>query len=344
MFDLPACDLWHYLKASNRPIVLYGMGNGADAIINELEKYNITPSGVFASNGFVRGHSFHGFTVTDFLTAKKAFPDMIVLVSFGSQLPEVMKTVTTLDAESYAPDVPVCGGDVFTLDYCKAHLDEIKSVYDLLADEQSKKAFEANIIYKLTGRMDVLKGSESSEEEMLSLLKLSNNEKYLDLGAYNGDTVKKFIAHTATYKAIVALEPDKRSFKKLEANTQGIKGLTVINGAIKDRCGRVSFSNKGSRSSKTGEGTEIDAYSIDFLGNDFSFIKMDVEGEEANAIAGGAQNIKNGAKLLVSAYHKSEDIFALPLRILQINPNYKVYLRHLPYIPAWDTNYIFTEE
>ena len=43
-------------------------------------------------------------------------------------------------------------------------------------------------------------------------------------------------------------------------------------------------------------------------------------------------------KLNFSAYHRFEDIFRLAILIKEINPEYKIYLRHHPYIPAWDTN------
>ena len=77
-------DLWTYLKTATKPIVLYGMGNGADKIISVLNRYDIKISGVFASDGFVRKKVFHGFNVTDYKTAKDTFGDMIVLVCFGS--------------------------------------------------------------------------------------------------------------------------------------------------------------------------------------------------------------------------------------------------------------------
>lgn len=45
-------------------------------------------------------------------------------------------------------------------------------------------------------------------------------------------------------------------------------------------------------------------------------------------------------KLMVSAYHRSEDLFALPLQIQRIQPGYRFYLRRFPYIPAWEINLI----
>ena len=77
-------DLWNYLKQTKKPIVLYGMGNGADKIISVLNRYDIKVAGVFASDGFVREKYFHGFKVTDYKTAKETFGDMVVLVCFGS--------------------------------------------------------------------------------------------------------------------------------------------------------------------------------------------------------------------------------------------------------------------
>ena len=66
---------------------------------------------------------------------------------------------------------------------------------------------------------------------------------------------------------------------------------------------------------------------------------MDVEGFEREAIWGAAQTIAHYTpKLMISLYHRNEDIFELPLLIKMLNPNYKLYIRHQLYIPAWETN------
>ena len=67
-------------------------------------------------------------------------------------------------------------------------------------------------------------------------------------------------------------------------------------------------------------------------------IKYDVEGLEYEAILGSKNLIKKGSDLIVSLYHKSEDIYKLPLLVKSLNPSFKLYLRRLPYIPAWDLN------
>jgi hypothetical protein len=69
------------------------------------------------------------------------------------------------------------------------------------------------------------------------------------------------------------------------------------------------------------------------------FIKYDVEGSEHEALIGSAETIRrNAPRLLVSLYHRSEDLFALPQLIRQLYPQSKLYLRKLRYIPAWDIN------
>ena len=57
------------------------------------------------------------------------------------------------------------------------------------------------------------------------------------------------------------------------------------------------------------------------------------------ALRGSVDTIKNNeTDLLVSLYHKSEDLFTLPLMLRELLPNHKFYLRKHPYIPAWDIN------
>ena len=69
------------------------------------------------------------------------------------------------------------------------------------------------------------------------------------------------------------------------------------------------------------------------------YIKYDVEGSEKEALVGSSNTIKaHSPKLLVSLYHRSEDMFALPLLVKKLNPDYSLYLRRFAYIPAWDLN------
>ena len=138
---LPSLDLWQYLAATDKKIVMYGMGNGADKILAVCERYGIEIADFFASDGFVRGHSFHGKVVLSYSDTKAKYgaENMIVLISFGSSLPDVLELLRRVDAEceTYAPDVPVCDGEIFNYEFFNSHKDEIEKVHSLLADDES---------------------------------------------------------------------------------------------------------------------------------------------------------------------------------------------------------------
>ncbi|MBO7519534.1 MAG: hypothetical protein J6T73_02045, partial [Clostridia bacterium] len=151
-------DIWNYLESARKPIVLYGMGNGADAVISACEKYGIKISGVFASDGFVRAKTFHSMPVTDYETAEKVFGDMIVLLCFGTSLPPVIENIKRIAKENelYAPDVPVCGDALFCREYYERRKAEFDEVYSRLCDDASRKTFSNIVSYKLSGDINYL--------------------------------------------------------------------------------------------------------------------------------------------------------------------------------------------
>lgn len=339
-------DIWQTLKEADKPILLYGTGNGADKILAECDKYGIKVSGVFASDGFVRERFYKGFKVLSLSDAENTFCDFIALFAFGSNRPEVIENIKKIASRHplFAPEVPVCGGEIFNLEYAKKHSEELKTVYDMLADETSKKVFSETVLFKLDGDIKHLFACETEEDEAFKhILKLKSGSSFLDLGAYNGDTVLDFIKRVGTFSHITAVEPDKKSFLKFCRNTENFN-IERINSAISNECGFVPFSFKKSRGSVVGGEDSIESITIDSLckNKSFDYIKFDVEGKELDAILGGKMTIKKDKpKMLVSAYHKSDDYFNIPLAVHKINPDYKIYMRHYPYVPAWDTNFYF---
>ena len=119
-------ELWQYLKETKKPILLYGMGLGADKIIEVCNSKGIEIADFFASDGFVRGHSFHGKVVLSYSGAKEKYGSFIVLLSFASSLPDVIELIKKVASENelYAPDVPVAGNELFDMEYYKAHKEE----------------------------------------------------------------------------------------------------------------------------------------------------------------------------------------------------------------------------
>ena len=187
-------DLWSYLKNCEKPIVLYGTGNGADKVIDRLNADGTKISGIFASDGFKKGKIFRGFTVSSYSELAERYPEMVVVMCFGSSRSEVIDNVKRLMQKHtvFVADVPVYGNTVFDLAFARQNAKKIRATYSLLSDEPSKKVFENTVLFKITGNPNYLFEIESPRSEVFSLLNLKNNESFLDLGAYNGDTVIEF--------------------------------------------------------------------------------------------------------------------------------------------------------
>ena len=345
-------DLWSYLSSATKPILMYGMGNGADKILAVCERYGIKIADFFASDGFVRGHSFHEKRVLSYSEAKEKYGDFIVLLSFASSLTDVIDNIKKIssEVELYAPDVPVFGDNLFNMKFFNDHKEDFEYAYSLFGDERSKEVFENVISYKLSGKIDYLFLSDDCESDVMdSVLKPKGIKRYVDLGAYNGDTIRSLMSYTDSLDEIIAFEPDRRNFRKLTEYKDSVDSpkITAYNIGAWDSKGELCFDPSGNRNANistapTGKKTvTVSVDSVDNICLDLApdYIKYDVEGSEKEALLGSRITIeRHSPRLLVSAYHRSEDLYLLPRLIKELNADYKLYLRKLPYIPAWDLN------
>ena len=338
-------NLWDKLKNTNKPIVIYGMGDGAIKIMNVCEHYGIKISEIFASDDHVRGHSFLGYEVKTLAKVEEEYDDFIILLAFAAFEENLMNKIYSIAEkhELYAPDVPVFGDGLFTLDYIKDNESHFDFVYNKLADEYSKKVFTDILNFKVSGKIDYLKNiSTTRNQDYTELLPLKDDMTYVDLGAYDGDTIKEILSHKITPKRIIAFEPDPKNFRKLTNNTTEYNNVETYNIGSYSHETTLSFNNKAGRNSALGsEGKhiEIPVNSVDNIlqGNEVHYIKMDVEGAEYETIIGCTECIKHFKPALgVAAYHRNEDLFKLPELILSLNGDYKLYIRHNYYIPAWE--------
>ncbi len=349
-------DMWLELKKLNKPIVVYGMGNGADKLFSRLERYGVTPSDIFASDGFVRGHSFHGMRVKSFSEIKAEYSDFAILLSFASNRCEVIEMLNDIDQshDLYIPDMPVAGEEYFDSDFYNSHYDEIVRAYDALADEDSKNAFSSIIRYKLSGRMKHLRAAYSTKDELYSTLPCEKIMHFTDVGAYNGDTLREAMEYFPSLKSAYAIEPDFKNFKRLKKYTDTIENfdIKILNAAAWDSSMDGKFISSGNRNSSVNStssyehsDTAVPLVAIDELNLSTDFIKYDVEGAEYEALVGSLKTIEeNSPALLVSLYHRSRDIFYLINFLASSLSGYKMYLRRLMCVPAWEIDLILVKD
>ncbi len=339
-------SVWERLKTCGKPVVLYGMGDGADKVLAAFEKYGITASAVMASDGFVRGQSFHGFRVKKLGEIEREYGDFVIALCFASQLPDVMAHIKEVAQKhtTLVPGVPVFGGVMFDGEFIKKYREGINSAYSLFEDGLSRRVYENVLRFYYTGEIELLDEITTGKDEAFkNILKLGQNELYVDLGAYNGDTIDEFLRYSGgSYRKIVAFEPNGKNFKKLSEHCLDMKNTELWQLGAYSHNTILTFNNKAGRNSAiadSGVQTRVAAVDTILCGAAATYIKADVEGADFETLIGAKNTLKNfKPKLNFSAYHRFEDIFRLPLLIKKLNPEYKIYLRHHPYIPAWDTN------
>lgn len=355
-----SADVWARMAASKVPLYMYGTGNGADRILDIMNERGIAISGIFASDGFVRNRVFRGFQVRSYSDICSECADFAVIIAFGSSRSEVMDNVARIAGERtvFCPDVPAVGSTLFDSDFFCENYDKFSAVYDLFSDARSREVYSDIINYKLTGDISYLEHSAESVEPGEALLDYSKYRCILDLGAYTGDTVKYAVENMPKLEKIIAFEPEPRAFRKLSeyAQTQKIQ-IIPVNAAAWDTDTTLTFTGgvgRGSTADAEGRKSHRGQHSYETValtpdtaanGSKVDYIKYDVEGAEARALLGSRRTIEaSQPDLLVSLYHRSEDIFELPQLVHKLCPNHSLYLRRKRGFPAWDINLYATSE
>ena len=167
------------------------------------------------------------------------------------------------------------------------------------------------------------------------IVRLSSCEVFIDGGMYIGDTADQFLKRTSgQYRHYYGFEPDKANYSAAVKHLTGKRDATTIEKGLWSHETSLPFSaSLGSSSALDSSGSEtiavtaLDAYFSDKPPP--TYIKMDIEGAELMALK-GAENIirSHKPKLAISAYHKPEDVYTLPMLIRSYRNDYKFYLRH----------------
>jgi len=347
--------LWEYLQSAKKPIVMYGTGDGADKILSVMAHYELKPACFTASGDFGMKPRFRDYEVLTFDETERRFGDFIVLICFGSDKSPVLDRFYEIAQkhEVYAPDMPVVGEPLenFTPDYIEKNRDNLEKVRKMLADDRSKKVFDGWLDYRLSGKIDILESISTPRAETISLLKLKQDEFFIDAGAFNGDTVEEFITATSgKFTKIIAIEPDIKNYtalrRKFYAYGSGI--FKPINAAAWNADQQVEFIEKSGKAGTVGAGSsrpsaQINGMKIDTIcgENKPTYIKIDVEGAEQQVLQGAKSVItKHKPKMIVSLYHRTEDMHSLPILIHSMNQRYKFYLRKTRCLPGWEFNLI----
>jgi FkbM family methyltransferase len=261
--------------------------------------------------------------------------------------------------------------------YLQLHQEKINKVYDLLEDDKSKSLFVARLATQLNWDcincyssflrefsepiklFGSFQGYLPPAHNLLALgdgienffyfnndvIKLENDLVYVDIGAYNGDSIRSLLQTLRTkrlsFKEIIAFEPDSKTHEMLRKTIPNLEGISINQIGLADFTGRHKFRSSdvpglpGSAGLSSQGDIEIDVVRLDdYLdGKSVDFIKMDAPHGGQVAIRGAAKTISRySPQLAFGAYHDWNEVFEIPFLISQINPSYRLYLRHTAFL------------
>lgn len=163
------------------------------------------------------------------------------------------------------------------------------------------------------------------------------NEVFVDCGAFDGDSLQEFLERRRqVFDQFLAIEPDPANCKALRSRIESLSletqnKIQVIQSVVGAKHELVTFNATGTAGSGIGKGSyQVECAPLDdILANTKpTFIKMDIEGAEPDALLGAHQTIgKNTPALAICLYHAQEHLWQIPLQVQSFSDQYSFYLR-----------------
>ena len=333
-------------------IVLCGAGFALKHIYQKLSKAGCRIVSIVDRNPSLHGKIVMERHVVDCLDSiAKAYPNAIYVVSSPVYFWDILR-----DLEKIFPALSICPLDFDCSHYFSGrafrnflfdNLERFNHFHSILSDQLSRNVLVNVVRAHITGqRRDFENACSGMDDWYLfdSLLRPAKGCSYVDCGAFDGDTVFRFInAASDGYDEIVAIEPDERCHERLVRNlrVQNVSRVTVVKDGASNTKGVFSFISDGMYSAvkggnasaleKSSEVTEIHTDTIDAIlgGRKANLIKMDIEGGEYMALQGCRETIeRHQPDLAICVYHNIDDFVRIPELIMEINPGYRLLLRH----------------
>jgi FkbM family methyltransferase len=335
------------LKQSDKKLVLWGGAACAKKSYSFLKNNDIIVDAIAVSKKYHKPNSkIEHMNVVVLEDYVKENPDCNIFVAFAGYKEELAENIKEYIHKFYCIDMigVLALGEYYMIDdtYLSAHGNDLEWLKNELSDDKSKKAFDDFIHQKSTGVYE--KDYTDNQYFDNEIIRFDESEIFVDCGAYTGDTVQSFITnavHTCGggEQSVYAFEPDEANYLQLLKMKNKIPNLHCINKGVWNCSGILKFSkneNMSASSAITDDGeVEIEVSTIDEVVGDekVTFIKMDIEGAELNALKGAEKTIlAHKPKLAICIYHKPEDLYEIPRYIKSLVPEYKLYCRnHSPH-------------
>jgi FkbM family methyltransferase len=334
-----------------RRLVLFGAGNLGRKVLRVLRSQGIEPLAFADDTTTLWGTKIDGVPVLSPVAAADQFGRsaafVVTIFTRGSNLSSLRMRLLELSCVKVVPFLSLLWKYPHE---CLPHMavdlphrilrqkDDVRDAFILLGDDVSRREYVTQVRWRLLQDFDVFLPPISQEQYFPDdLFTLVAGEVFVDCGAFDGDTIRAIIKRRPDFGRIVALEPDPTNFQHLEEYLSElpslirdrISPLRLALGAVKGKVRFEAAGTEGSKISEQGE-VEVECDVLDDLldGCIPTYIKMDIEGAESDALRGATRVIhQNSAIWAVCLYHKPEDLWRVPLLINSCSDGYSFFLR-----------------
>jgi FkbM family methyltransferase len=342
--------------AEGRPIVLMGAGGLGRRTLAGLRVAGIEPLAFADNDRRKQGTSVDGVAVLSPNEAVRAFGHraVFVITIWGAHSAHRMahsrRQLSEAGCDCMCSFVPLFrkyrdGLLPFYLHDRPSRLlrmrEDVRRALDVWADDASRAEYVAQVRFRLLGDFECLAHPVQHLQYFPSdLFDWSDDERFVDGGAYDGDTIRAIIGtYGDRFGQIYAFEPDPLNFDRLCTTVHGLpdsarRKIVCRQSALGATNGSLHIEVLGSAASRThnhqSEGTlTIAAESLDALNLEtVSFLKFDIEGHEIDALTGAQRTIERGAPILaVCVYHQQDHLWRIPLLLKQWRDDYRFFLR-----------------
>ncbi len=332
----------------NQRLVLFGAGHLGKSVLAGLRRAGVEPL-AFADNRIVSSHrEVMGLPVFSAAEAVERYGRtacFVVTIYHGSAVRNQLLSLGCPRVSAFAPllwkyadiFIPQCGLEL--PHRFREQLAGIRQCYATLADDVSRREVREQLMWRYWLDDSALSPALDGRGTYfpLDLLSRRDDEVFADCGGFDGDTIRSFSEHWGgRFRHAFPFEPDPVNRAALAANVEKLgltPRVTVMPYAVGNTNGTISFASSSSAASHvTAEesGTVIQCRRLDDIDWPVTptYIKMDIESAEPEAIAGAAELLrKHHPVLAICTYHRSEHLWQIPNLIRSIAPEYNLFLR-----------------
>jgi len=340
------------IPLSHRPVVIYGAGNTGKLLAKTLIAHNVEVS-AFLDCGAKPDQSVNGHPVLRPSEASTLKEHPVLVAVFNRERHARFSDIETslreigftsiFSFEHYYLSHPDEFSDLFWLTrptFYAEHRTSILVADQLWKDEQSRQLYRALLKLRTTGVDTLPKAQPHLQYMPVDIPLLPPPYRFVDIGAFDGDSLEALRQQKGLFESIFAFEPDITNFRaltqRIEKDGPFSSGITCLFPCgVGQHCEAVTFISDGSEAAKVSamnspQGLQTPIVPIDAILHQAqpNYIKMDVEGFEEQALLGLRKTIERDHPMLaVCVYHKPADLFELPLLLASWNYPADFYLR-----------------